>query len=87
MPHRHRIDSPETFHLRRPLLDVLHPGLCEVVGDHLEVKFPLGDLSPHERAIVEFVINPAITAQNIFSGLDREAQKALATAIYAIYAK
>lgn len=85
----HQIDSPDSFHLRQPVLEAMSSlrGRWKVVegGKALEVDLGLSDYSPHERDVIEFAINPLVTAPNIFGGLDRAVQQALATAIYQIY--
>lgn len=85
----HSISDPNTFQLRRPVLDAMSAlnGRWSVVngGKDLEVDLELSNYSRHERDVIEFAINPMITAKDIFSGLDREVQKALAKAIYDIF--
>lgn len=85
----HQIAYPETFDLRRPLLEILKKDLWRVSDDgkKLEVKYPLGDLSPGERAIVEFALSPYYTAENIFHliGATPGAPAILAKAIYEFF--
>lgn len=85
---KHPIAYPESFHLRRPVLEAAKSlKNWNVVdgGKALEIEHDLGGLSKHERDVVEFVLDPYYTAANIFHGLDRETQQALAKAIYDIF--
>jgi hypothetical protein len=86
---RHPLADADRFEVRRPVLDAM-PSLRDrwrrsEDGKALEVDLPLSDYSPHERAIIEFAIDPYFTAQNIFQGLDLPARKALAKAIHQLF--
>jgi len=78
---------PETFELRRPVLECL-PRLewrRSQDGNHLELSRTLDTYSGHERALIEFALDPYYTQQNIFAGLDRPAAQVLAKAIYELF--
>lgn len=86
---QHPIRHPETLSLRLPVLEGLSSmaGRWRVVngGKELEVDTDLTGLSRSERAVVEFVLDPQITKENIFSLLDSANQKTLAHAIYKVF--
>jgi hypothetical protein len=86
---RHRIDYPETFNLRQPVLAAAGSlrDRWRVVegGKALEIDLPLTSYSPHERDVIEFAINPYTTGKNIFNKLDRDIRRALAEAIHKIF--
>jgi hypothetical protein len=86
---KHPIMSPETFSGRKLVLESMSAlkGRWKVVdgGSALEVDLPLNSYSTKERAIIEFALNPQVTAENIFAGLDRNVQKKLAAALQQIY--
>ena len=85
----HPIVYPDSFDVRRPVLEAASSlsGRWRVSanGKALEVDLPLGNYSPHERAVIEFALNPFITAVNIFSGLDASTRHAVATAIHTLF--
>jgi hypothetical protein len=85
----HDIAYPESFDARRPVLAAASSlnGRWRVTedGKTLEVDLPLSSYSPHERAVIEFAINPHFTAENIFGGLDRDVRRALAKAIASFF--
>jgi hypothetical protein len=86
--HRYTIYGPESFELRRPVLEAMSAlrGRWRVVdGNTLELDLLLDKYSKHERDVIEFAINPLQIGENIFGGLDRPVQKALATAINEIF--
>lgn len=86
---QHPISDPASFPVRQPVLEAMSSlkGRWKVVnnGQSLEVDLPLSNYSPHERDVIEFALDPHYTAKNIFHGLDPDAKKALATAIYKIF--
>jgi hypothetical protein len=86
---KHPIMSPESFKTRQPVLESMSAlkGRWKVVDDgkSLEVDLPLTSYSTKERAIIEFALNPGLTAENIFAGLDRNVQKKLVAALQQIY--
>jgi hypothetical protein len=86
---RYNIDFPETFELRRPVLESMSTlddkWKLSDDGKALDLTLELASLSPHQRDIVQFARNPYSTAENIFNNLDPKTQKALAEAIYKIF--
>jgi hypothetical protein len=81
------IQYPETFELRRDVLDAILPGRWELSPDGTRIKFDIHiDLySYHERHIIHFARNPYDLAENVFCGLDRQAAVLLAEAIYRLF--
>jgi hypothetical protein len=84
--HSHDLAYEGSFESRRPVLDGI-AGLrgrwrLSEGGRRLETDLPLSSYSPHERAVIEFAIDPYYMAGNIFAGLDQPARWALAKAIH-----
>jgi len=85
----HTIAYSESFDLRRPVLEATGSlkdrWRVSSDGKVFEVDTELGGLSPHERAVVEFALNPYFTAANIFDGLDAPVRHALATSLHKFF--
>jgi len=85
---RHRIDWPESFHLREPVLRLVlgnarwdHDATTQTLGFDL----PLSNFSSSERAIIEFALNPYMTAEKIFALLSKPVATSLADALHALF--
>jgi len=85
----HDLQYRESFEARRPVLDSLAAlqGRWRLSKDgaRLETDLELTSYSRSERNIIEYAINPHMTAQNIFTGLDYLVSEALATSINEIF--
>ncbi len=85
----HDVAYRESFAIRRPVLEAMK-GLKDrwrlsVDGTRLEVDLPLTSYTPHERAVIEFALDPHYTRENIFHGLDVAVRHALAKAVYEFF--
>lgn len=87
--HSHDLAYRASFEMRRPVLDAVarlrDRWRISQDGTRLETDLPLSMYSPHERAVIEFAINPYFTAENIFNGLDSAARRELANAIHKFF--
>ena len=84
---RHPISSPETYPLRQPVLEQLTSlkGRWKLVEDGSALEVDLQAMNSHERALVEFVLNPLDMRTNLFAGLDRQLQRVLAKAVFGVF--
>ncbi|NOT65347.1 MAG: hypothetical protein HOP06_04830 [Methylotenera sp.] len=86
--YQHDIDWKDSFHLRKPVLEaMLGSNRWQVTEDGARLAFDtsLSNLSPHERHIAEFALNPYITGENIFSGLSQQTAQVLAKSLYELF--
>ncbi|TCJ11619.1 hypothetical protein EZJ19_15215 [Parasulfuritortus cantonensis] len=84
----HEIEWKDSFYLRKPVLELMLPARRWQVtpdGKRISIDTPLNGLSTHERHIVEFALNPYMTAENIFSGLSQPIAQALAKAFNQLF--
>jgi hypothetical protein len=79
----HTLADPESFDVRRPVIDAMLRGRWRLSDDgkSIHVDLPLSSYSPKERAVIEFAIDPYYTAENIFHALDAPVRRELAKAI------
>lgn len=82
-----KIAFPESFHLRKPVLDQMNTEDWKFVESEQRIVLDreLGTYSRSEQAIFKFCVNPYETAENIFGLLDKDNRRALAKAIYELF--
>lgn len=88
MNHEHHIAFKESFHLREPVLEKILPSerwQDTPDGERIAFELPLNCYSAHERHIIEFTLNPYITAENIFSGLSQPTAQTLANSLNELF--